>query len=280
MGTAPSFGEKLGEGREAEVFACGDGKVLRLMRNPDHGWRLDREAAAITAATAAGAPVPAAYERVVVDGRPGLVMERVEGPDLLTMLSAQPWRVVQVGRMLGEIHARLHSVSAPGGLARLSDQTRERIESGTQLGLSPPLDEHLVRSATSTLDGLGDGDALCHGDFNPANVLLGRSGPSVIDWVSASAGDRHGDVARTRLLLSIGEPPPGTSPIINALDRVGRPLLLASYMRAYARVLALDRARLERWEVVRAAERLAFEYIPQEERALRALLEKRLATSR
>ena len=32
-------GELL-EGREAEVFAAGDGTVLKLLRDPDHAWRV------------------------------------------------------------------------------------------------------------------------------------------------------------------------------------------------------------------------------------------------
>jgi aminoglycoside phosphotransferase (APT) family kinase protein len=73
----------LGEGREAETLAWGEGRVLRLLKDPSRTDRLERELAALTAARRGGAPVPAVYGRETVNGRPGLVIERVEGPDLL-----------------------------------------------------------------------------------------------------------------------------------------------------------------------------------------------------
>ena len=51
--------ERLGAGREAEVFAWGEGQALRLARNPDDGPSVEREALALAAAHRAGVPVPA-----------------------------------------------------------------------------------------------------------------------------------------------------------------------------------------------------------------------------
>lgn len=88
----------IGEGREAEVFEWRDGLVLRLQRTPGPIARLAFEVAALEAARSAGVPVPQAYEEVVVDGRPGLVMEHLQGPDLLTMIGQKPWLVFASGR--------------------------------------------------------------------------------------------------------------------------------------------------------------------------------------
>jgi hypothetical protein len=48
--------ERIGEGREAEIYSWRDDKVLRLMRD-ESGERLVREAAAVRAAIIGGAPV-------------------------------------------------------------------------------------------------------------------------------------------------------------------------------------------------------------------------------
>ena len=45
-------GARLAEGREAEVFAHGDGVVLKLLRDADRTDRVAREAAALRAPTA------------------------------------------------------------------------------------------------------------------------------------------------------------------------------------------------------------------------------------
>ena len=53
--------EKIGEGREAEMFAWGDGKILRLLRDPTRRVGVQWEAAAMQTARDRGLPVPAIY---------------------------------------------------------------------------------------------------------------------------------------------------------------------------------------------------------------------------
>ena len=46
------------------------------------------------------------------------------------------------------------------------------------------------------------GKALCHGDFNPTNVIITPNGDwRVIDWSHVRLGDPLADVARTYLLF-------------------------------------------------------------------------------
>lgn len=58
---------------------------------------------------------------------------------------------------------------------------------------------------------------------------------AVLDWSGAKRGDPLFDYARTRVLLSIGEPPPGTSLTLKLLAKIGRQLLVSSYVRSYER---------------------------------------------
>jgi aminoglycoside phosphotransferase (APT) family kinase protein len=258
---------KLGEGREAEIFEWDDGTVLRLLRDPAHASRLSIEVAAMRAAALSGVPVPAIGEVVTIDGRPGLEMERVDGPDLLTLMGRKPWKVPEIARLLGTIHARLHAVVAPAQLPTLRDHIRERISLASVL---PP---RLAAHALEALDELPDGDAICHGDFHPGNLLLGNDGPVVIDWVNAARGDARADVARTRLMLRVGAVPPGNPRIFSALQSFGRDGFNLLYLRSYQRRHAIERALVDKWEVVRAADRLA-EGISAEEPALLAILER------
>jgi aminoglycoside phosphotransferase (APT) family kinase protein len=240
---------RIGEGREAEILEAGDGRVLRLLWSAEREPWLDREEAALRAASAAGAPVPTVYERMTQDGRPGLVMERLDGPDLLTRLGTRPWTVVAAGRMLGHVHARLHEVSAPAELPDLKDNIRELLERRAQ---RVPAD--LAAEACERLAELPDGDRICHGDYHPANVLLTTDGPRVIDWAGASRGDPIADVCRTQLIVELGEVPQAAPALVRRLDYVGRSLLLRSYLRAYGRP---DRLLIARWTRVLAIARLA-----------------------
>ena len=221
------------------------------MRNPDAAWLVDHQATAIGAAYAAGAPVPAVYEQVTVDGRPGLVMERVDGPDLLTQMGRRPWRLVPIAHRLGEIHAELHEVVAPRELPDLRVSLQQRIESAD--ALPGPL-----RSlALDVLRGLPDGDRLCHGDFHPGNLLMGARGPMVVDWTLAARGDPTADVARQPLMIRLGELPPGTPVVIRAGNRFGRGTFLRLYLRSYRRRRPIDDSTWTRWQVVQAAARFA-----------------------
>lgn len=257
--------ERLGQGREAEILDWGNGRVLRLLWRAERAPSLDREEAALRAASAAGAPVPAPFERVSRDGRPGLVMERAWGPDLLTRLGARPWTVLAVGRTLGVLQAQLHRVRAPDTLPELKGLVREAVAARRDL-----VPDHLAARADGLLHELPGGDRLCHGDFHPANVLLTAQGPRVIDWSSASRGDPMADVARTLLLIRLAEIPEHAPTLVRRLDRLGRRLMLASYLRAYGH---LDRQLIEHWQRLLLIGRLA-EDIPGERAKLLALLER------
>ena len=254
--------ELLGSGREAEVFAWAEGRALRLARNPANGDMIAREAAALAAAHEAGAAVPAVYELVTIDGRPGLVLDRLDGVDLLDWLEHRPWAIGSVSLILGREHAALHRVEAPATLPRLREELRDRLGS--------PLVPADVRSRTlERLDRLPDGDRLLHGDFHPANLLQTVDRCVVIDWTNGTAGDPAADVARTVLLVEGGTLPDDTSALLRVIAPLTRRILLRGYLRAYAGAAPLDRDAVQRWLPVWAAVRLA-EGIEEERAALLA----------
>jgi len=260
--------EKVAEGREAEIFAWGEGRVIKLFRSTEARRQAEWEAAAMGAAGSAGPLVPATYGVTEVMGRPGLVMERIEGRDLLATVERRPWLVFEVGRILGELHAQLHQVPAPEGLPSL----KERIDMGRD---SPAVPDDVRDLALALLETLPDGDRLCHLDFHPANVIRSPRGPVVIDWPNASRADPAADVARTLLLVGLGRLPPGSSPVLHVVAAVGRRLMIASYLRAYRRARPLDSSTLRRWGIVGAAVRLT-EGIAEERPALLRLVRREM----
>jgi aminoglycoside phosphotransferase (APT) family kinase protein len=242
--------ELLGAGREAEVFAWDDGRVLRLARDSSRAEMIEREVTALAAAHEAGANVPGVHERVTVDGRPGVVLDRVDGVDLLDSLASRPWTARSVGKTLGVEHAALHRVEAPAGLPELHDELRQRLG-------SPLVPEDVRTRALERLAALPAGDRLLHGDFHPANLLATADGYVVIDWTNGTAGDPAADVARTILLMGGGKLADGTPVVVRVLAPVARRLLLVRYLSAYAREAPLDRDLVDRWLPVWAAARLS-----------------------
>ncbi len=144
------------------------------------------------AAADAGFPVVTVHEV-----RPdGLVLERLDGVDMLTDLGRAPWRMGRHAATLASLQRRLAAIPAPEGLR------------------GP----------------FGSGDRLVHLDFHPGNVLLTARGPVVIDWANAARGPAGADVAATWLLLAAATPPEGGR--LEALaTRFGRRWFLGRYLR-------------------------------------------------
>ena len=257
----------IGQGREAEVFEWRDGRVLKLLRATGPSTKLAFEIAALEAARSAGVPVPQAYEEVVIDGRTGLVMERLQGSDLLTILGRKPWLVFHSGRLTGEIHARITAARAPASLPAVRDVVNRGL---ARLAASEPVLTEWVRRIFAHLP---DGDALCHGDFHPGQLMFSGQRYVAFDWSGAKRGDPLFDYARTRVLLSLGEPPPGTQLTLKLLAKVGRRLLLSSYTRSYKRHSAarVDEAPVRHWEIVNLALRVLDEIPGERPRLLQRL---------
>jgi aminoglycoside phosphotransferase (APT) family kinase protein len=139
--------------------------------------------------------------------------------------------------------------------------------------------QRLAEFAVSVLKELPDGDRLCHGDFHPGNIIRTDGEPVLIDWTNVTRGDPNADLARTNLMLRVGEPPPGSSALLRALAqfgaRFGRSILLSAYLRAYRRARTPDAALVKQWQVPVAANRVV-ENIEGERAALLSILEARL----
>ena len=54
------------------------------------------------------------------------------------------------------------------------------------------------------LEGMPKHNKLCHGDFNPSNIIITDDGtPYIIDWAHATQGNASADAARTYLLFCL-----------------------------------------------------------------------------
>jgi len=259
----------VGVGREAEIIEWDGTHVVRLMRDPSAGERLGRERAALAAAHAGGAPVPEIGDLVTVDGRPGLIMERIDGPDLIAKVAKRPWTIFDAAASLGSIHAAIHRIAGPAGLRSIHEIMPERIEAA---GLPP----RLSSAALQQLETLPAGDRLCHGDLHPGNVLVSSRGSLAIDWTNASRGPADADVARTVLMLELAVVPDTMPAIVRRMSAIGRRIFLRGYVRRYRKERPYDDDVVRRWQIVQAAARVV-EGIVEEEPLLLAYLERTVA---
>jgi Ser/Thr protein kinase RdoA (MazF antagonist) len=193
--TQSSVEQPIALGRTAEIYAWEPGQVLKLFREGTPPGNVAYEARIAHAVHTAGLPVPAPGEVIEVNGRLGLIYERVEGRSLAQTLRARPWAVVRLARLAAGLHTRMHAVPGAPDLPPQRTRLEHKIRGA---GALPP---DLGAAALAALDRMPEGDRLCHGDFHPENILMARHGPVIIDWVDATRGAPLADVARSSVLL-------------------------------------------------------------------------------
>jgi Ser/Thr protein kinase RdoA (MazF antagonist) len=208
MSGAGSPGPLAGAGRAADVYDIGGGRVLRRYRTP---FDVQPEAALMRHLHRAGFPVPRVYDA----GGGDLVMERLDGRDMLAELGRKPWLVGRHGRTLAALHNRLHEIQAPAGLA----------------------------------PAFGPGDRVLHLDLHPANVMLTSRGPVVIDWSGARAGAAGADVAMAYLIMASSDTDLIPAPLRPVVGRL-RTVLLRQFLagvrddpQAHMALVARERAK-------------------------------------
>jgi hypothetical protein len=248
----------LGTGRTAEVFAWGDDRALKLLRPGLPANWLTSEAEKTSAARDSGAPAPAVYEQIEVEGRAGVVFDRVGSVSMLDEIINSPWRVRGWGVRLAEIHADVLRCRS----TRLPD-VKELL--AAKIDMAEVLPAVHRNAAKDSLLGLPDGDAVLHGDFHPDNVFSTATGPVLIDWTEGAGGVPAADVVRTLLLLSASAVPDDLPRRRLALLLVG--LLRRSYLRSCLRLTGASLVESERWRLPVTAARLG-EGITAEEAAL------------
>ena len=95
-----SPGQPIAQCRTAEIFAWGEGCVLKLYRAGFPRGHCDYEFAVAQAVHRSGVPAPAAFERIEIEGRSGIVYERIEGDTMLHAMSKQPHRLLEMAQMM------------------------------------------------------------------------------------------------------------------------------------------------------------------------------------
>jgi len=251
------LGEPIATGRTSEIFAWEDGHILKLLRPGFHPGLIQQEEVITTAIYQAGIAVPKIYEVVEVNGRPGIVYERINGPSLIETIERHPFRLQRHAALLARLHAAIHTHTYPQAIEGTS---RQKKILAMQVNEAQVLPASVRQAILSLLDRLPDGDTLCHNDFHPLNVLMGHCDPVIIDWESASLGNPCADVARTSLTVMLGRPVEGFP---NALTQKVAEWYLSAFTSAYLnhyREITHNRLEdLRAWQTIQAAAKVQYE---------------------
>jgi Ser/Thr protein kinase RdoA (MazF antagonist) len=248
-----NLGQPIALGRTAEIYDWGNGQILKLFFDWQDLESIAYEQRMNRAVHASGLPVPAPGEIVQVNGRNGLIYERVDGVNMWETLAQRPWRLFEFARQTAGLHAEMHANATRPDLPPLRRKLEYKLQHASQLPAA------LKQAALSALAKLPEGGSICHGDFHPANILLTPTRAVTIDWIDASLGNPLADVARTSV-IALGAA--GSSEVPNAALKIALRLFHANYLRRYFQLRPGGEQEYRRWLPIVAAARLS-ENIPE-----------------
>lgn len=144
-----------------------------------------------------GLNIPKVLEVTMVEGKWAIVSEYIKGKTLAQLMEENPDKKDEYIALLVDLQLEVLSKKCPL-LNKLKDKMNRKI-SETKLDATTRYDLH------THLEGMPKHDKVCHGDFNPSNVIIAEDGtPYIIDWSHATQGNASADAARTYLLFWLG----------------------------------------------------------------------------
>ena len=143
-----------------------------------------------------GLNIPKIHGVTTIDGKWAIVSDYIEGKTLAELMAENEDKTEEYINLLVDIQLEIHSKTCPL-LNKLKDKMSRKI-SETELHATTRYELH------TRLEGMPKHKKVCHGDFNPSNIIITKDGtPYIIDWSHATQGNASADVARTYLLFCL-----------------------------------------------------------------------------
>ena len=141
-----------------------------------------------------GLNVPKIIEVTKIDGKWAIVSEYIQGQTLARLMEENPDKKDEYLEKFVDLQIEVQSKKCPL-LTKLRDKMNRKIDLTN-------LDESIKYELHTRLEGMPKHNKLCHGDFNPSNIIIQDDGTAYfIDWSHATQGNASADVARTYMLF-------------------------------------------------------------------------------
>ena len=140
--------------------------------------------------------IPKILEITMVDGKWAIIEEFIEGKSIAQLMQEDPDNYDKYLEKFVDIQMEVHSQKSPL-LNKLKDKMNRKI-SEAKLDATTRYELH------TRLEGMPKHNKVCHGDFDPSNVIITPDNKHyIIDWAHATQGNASADVARTYLLFCL-----------------------------------------------------------------------------
>jgi tRNA A-37 threonylcarbamoyl transferase component Bud32 len=141
-----------------------------------------------------GLNIPSILEVTKQDGKWAIISEYVEGKTLQQLMTENPEKKDEYLNLFVDLQMSVHAKRSPL-LSRLKDKMNRKIGEAN-------LDPTVRYDLNTRLEGLPKHNKVCHGDFNPSNIIIKEDGTAyILDWSHATQGNASADVARTYLIF-------------------------------------------------------------------------------
>lgn len=176
-----------------------DGDSIVKVFTADHGKaNVFNEALCQARVEESGLNIPAVQSVREIDGQWAIAIQYVEGKTLEQLMQEHPDQTAAYMEQFVDLQLAMHQKRAPR-LTLQKDKFARKIDSMKDLIDATTRYELRVR-----LDSMPNHVKLCHGDFNPSNVIVRPDGSmTILDWAHATQGNASGDAAITYLEFAL-----------------------------------------------------------------------------
>ena len=169
--------------------------------------------------------IPKLIEVTKINNRWALVSEHIEGTPLDVLMQQNPDKEDEYLEMFVKLQLEVLSKTVPL-LNRIKDKYKRKLTEATNL------EENIRYELLHRLEGMKNHVKLCHGDFNPSNVIVKEDGSLyIIDWSHATQGNASADAAKTFLIFSMQ----------------GKVELADKYLDLFAKESTIEKNHIQRW---------------------------------
>ena len=191
-----------------------------------------------------GLNIPKLLEVTKKENRWAIVSEHIEGKSLEELMRENSDKKAEYMDMFIDIQLNILSKTAPM-LNKLKDKMKRKIA-------ETDLSDTIKYELNTRLESMPRHNKICHGDFNPSNVIIKEDGTAyVIDWAHVTQGNASSDAARTYLLFSID----------------GKTEVAEKYLNLFSEKSGIEKTNIQRWISIVAAAQKA-KGIPEEQEFL------------
>ena len=177
-----------------------------------------------------GLNVPKLHSVTTIDGKWVVVTDYIEGTPLDVLMSEHPEKEDEYLQRFVDLQSTVHTKRSQG-LLKIKEKMNGKIAQSD-------FDDAIKFELQARLAGMPNHDKLCHGDFNPSNIIVTENDELyIIDWSHATQGNASADVARTYLLFCLE----------------GKQALAEKYLSLFMQKTGISRSYYMRWIPIVAA---------------------------